>query len=106
MTSDGAGKGASFVTEKFAFQQCAWQSGAVYFQERLAGPCGAGMQLPRDGFLAGSAFAQNQDGNVVVGDFLDLLADGAHGAARRQETGSVIEYFGLTIHVVFGGAAG
>jgi hypothetical protein len=60
----------------------------------------------RNHFLAAAALAQNQDGNVVLGDFLNLLAEGEHRRARGHEDRSVAEHFRRSIEVMVDGNVG
>ena len=85
---DGAGEGAFFVAEDFAFDERFRDGGAVDGDEgpRLARAevvKGAGDQL-----LAGAAFAGDEDGDVGGGDLFDQAEDLAHGLARAADHGA------------------
>ena len=60
-----------FMAEKFAFDQCLRQSRAVDFDERLLCSGALGVKGAGHKFLAGSAFALDEYGDLCLGDSLD-----------------------------------
>ena len=80
----GAGEGAFFVPEQFAFQKRFRDGAAVDGDKR---PLFAGAALVdglRRHFLAGSALAQEKHGGVGRGHFADGVKDAAHGGAGAE----------------------
>ena len=57
----GPGKGPLFVAEQFAFQQRFRQCGTINDHQRLVGSRTLAVQCASNQFLAGAAFALNQD---------------------------------------------
>src|SRR5579864_280196 len=87
-TSEGAG----FIPKKFALQQVRWDRSAVHLEESAM--CARRKlvnQAPKD-FLAGAAFAQQQDRNVDVRDQGGLRADLPHGRTGSDEEHIVTEF--------------
>ena len=72
--ADGAGEGAFFVAEEFAFQEVFGDGGAIDADVILLAAAAQAVEGAGDEFLAGAAFAQDEDGGVGGGDGLDELA--------------------------------
>ena len=62
-----AGERATLVAEELRLEQLGRQRGAVHFHERLVAAQRVRAQRPSDKFLACSAFAANEHGDVGVG---------------------------------------
>ena len=90
---DGTGEGAFFVAEEFAFDERFRHGGAIEGDEGAAGAGAEGVHGPGDEFLAGAAFAGDEDGGFAGGDLFDEGEDLAHGS-------------GLAGHVAEGAVAG
>ena len=80
-----AGEGAFFVAEKFAFDEVFGNGGAIDLDERRAGARALAVKRAGDQFLAGAAFALNEDGGLGAGDFADQLAEVLHGRAAAEQ---------------------
>src|SRR5579862_310165 len=74
----GAGKCAFFMTEKFAFQKCLWNRGAI--DAHVTGPTAATQAVQGAGhqFFAGAALAQNEHSGIGWPKRLNLLAQFAN----------------------------
>ena len=66
------------MAEEFGLQEIFRERAAVDGHERRELPAAVEMQRPRDEFLAGAAFAKDQDGAVGVGDLFDQFEDLVH----------------------------
>src|SRR5205085_9547861 len=77
----GAGEGAFDIAKKLRFQQGFRKGAAVHRNEWLIGARRAGMHGPRHQFLAGAAFASDDNGAVGGGD-------GADGFFQRADAGA------------------
>ena len=75
---DGAGEGALFMAEKFAFQEVFRNGGAVDADVIVLAPLAQTVQGAGDEFLARAAFAQDQNGGVGRAEFCDQLAQLLH----------------------------
>ena len=69
MIAVGAGEGAAAVAEELALEQVARDGGAVERDERLLGAVGEGVDRAGQDFLAGAAFAGQQDADARLGHF-------------------------------------
>ena len=76
--ADGAGEGAFFVAEEFAFQEVLGDGGAIDADVIVLAAAAQAVERAGDQFLAGAAFAQDQDGGVGGGDVSDELAQFVH----------------------------
>src|SRR5215472_7188522 len=88
----GSRESPGFVPEQFALQQIRRNRSAIYLEERAVS---AGRQLvnqPRQHFLAGAAFTEQQNRDVDVGDQRRLRADLAHGRAGGDEEDVVAKF--------------
>ena len=87
-----AGEGAFFVAEEFAFDEVFGDGGAVDLDEGSAGAGALAIEGAGDQFLAGAAFAGDEDGGLGAGDFADRV--GANfpwpGLALQIVTGIVL----------------
>ena len=81
----GTGECTAFVPEQFAFQQVFRNGAAVDGNKRLLGAWPEVMYRPRHGFLAGAAFAQQQDRNVGGCDPLNITAGFQHARAGGDD---------------------
>ena len=93
--ADGAGEGAFFMAEEFAFEEVFGDGGAIDADVIfLAAPAqaveGAGDQL-----LAGAAFAQDEDGGVGGGDALDELAQFDHFGGFADDLLELVNFGGV-----------
>ena len=75
---DRAGERAFFVAEQFAFEQRFGNRGAVDADVIRVAPLAQTVQRAGDEFLAGAAFAENQNARVGWRDGLDQFAQFAH----------------------------
>ena len=66
-----AGKGAAFVSEKFAFKNAFGDAGAVHFYEGLFIPIREFVQQPRDDIFACSGFSGDKNGEIDLGQPAD-----------------------------------
>ena len=80
-----AGEGAAFVAEQFAFQQVFRDGAAVDGDERLFRARTEVVHRLGQRFLAGAAFAQQQDRNVGGGDLFDVAADLQHAGVAGDD---------------------
>ena len=76
MIAVGAGEGAAAVAEELAFEQVAWDGGAVEGDEGLLGSVREVMNGAGEDFLAGAALARNRP----------VAADGDSRSICRQTT--------------------
>src|SRR6185312_3200910 len=84
-----AGERSFFVAEKFAFNKVFRHGGAIHANERRAGARAFEIERAGDQFLAGAAFAMDQNRGVRARDFADELADVFHrGAVPEQFVGA------------------
>jgi hypothetical protein len=91
MRIDGAGKGATFVSEELAFQKAGGHRRAVHLDQISVSAGAELVYRPRNDFLAGAGLSSNQDGCVRARHGLHLVENGAQAAAapydRVQERG-------------------
>ena len=87
---DGAGEGAFFVAEQFAFEQVFGDGGAVDGEERGLGAMAVMIDGAGDEFLAGAAFAGDERGGVRLRDLADELEDLLHRLAAADDAHGVI----------------
>jgi hypothetical protein len=66
-----SGEGATLMAEHLGFEQVVWDGGAVNRHERALAPRRHIVSRVGDYFLAGTAFARNQDSNVGRRDSFD-----------------------------------
>ena len=76
------------MPEQFAFEERRSEGGAIASQERIVASTTELMDRPRDHFLAGTAFARDQDGCIRWRDAFD---EGEHFAHRRTPTDHAFE---------------
>ena len=81
----GSGEGAALVAEEFVFDQAFGDGGAVQCDEGLLAARREMVDGAREEFLAGAAFAEEQNGGVGGGDFLNLLAEFADGGVFAED---------------------
>ena len=82
----GIGERAAFVAKEFALKKIFGNGGAVEVEEGLIGAGATEMDGPGGKFLAGAVFAFDEDGGGVAGgNFVDEIADGAHGGTGADE---------------------
>ena len=81
----GAGEGAAFVAEQFAFQQGFGDGGAVDGDEGRFGAVAVLVDGAGDEFLAGAGLAADEHVDGLGGDAANFLVDGLHGAAVADE---------------------
>ena len=82
---DCAGEGALLVAEQFGFQEMLGDRRAIDRDERPLGAVGAGVDIARQHFLAGSGFAGDHDRGVGACDLLRQLDDLGHGFVAIDE---------------------
>ena len=70
---DRAGKSASLMAEKFAFQQIEWNSSAIQFYEWASAALAQIVNRPRDQFFSCASFSLDKNSGVRRRDLLDLL---------------------------------
>src|ERR1019366_8165592 len=101
----GPGEGSRFVPKQFAFQQIGGYRRAVHFEEGAVGARREFVDQARQHFLAGTAFAEQKDGDVDIGDKRRLRANLLHRRAGRDEEYVVAKFFDLArITLAFGRA--
>ena len=81
----GAGEGAFFVAEEFAFQQGFGKGGAVDRYKRAVVAGAAGVDGPGDQFLAGARLAADEHGEIRAGHLLNGLVDPVHLRALADQ---------------------
>lgn len=81
----GTGEGAAFVAEEFAFEQLWGEGGAVDDDEFGFGSAAEVVEGVGDEFLAGTAFAFDEDGGACGSDLLDAFEDPLHGGGIAEE---------------------
>ena len=86
----GAGEGALFVAEQFAFEKIFGDGGAVDFEERARGAQGMFVDGARDEVLADAAFAAEEDGGVGGRDALDEGENFLHATTFRDDVGVLV----------------
>ena len=74
LLADGAGKRALFMAEELAFEEVFGDGGAVDADVISLAADTEAVEGAGDQFLAGAAFAEDQDGGVGGGDVLDEIA--------------------------------
>jgi hypothetical protein len=84
----GAGDGAFFGAEEFAFDAGGGAGGAVDGDEGAGGAGAIGMDAAGDDLFAGAAFAGDEDGGGGGSDFADEVDDAAHGGVFGDEGGA------------------
>ena len=90
-----AREGSRFVSEQFAFEQVGGHRGAVHFEESAVGARRKFMDQPRQHFLAGTAFTEQEDRDVDVGDERGLGADLLHRRAGSDEEHVVAKFLDI-----------
>ena len=73
------------MAEQDRLDQIGGQGAAVHGHKGLAGAVRGAVQGPRDDFLADTAFAGDQDGNVGLGGSRAHALDQLHGRARSDQ---------------------
>ena len=71
----GAGKGARFMAEEFALDQCRRNRRAIHLDERPVVAPASAMNRSRDHFFSRTGFAENQDRSIGGRDLLRLAQD-------------------------------
>ena len=89
---DGAGEAAFDMAEKFGFDEFFGDGGAIDFDERAFVAEAGGVQRACDEFLAGAAFAVDQNAAVGGSGDGDLLAQRLHGNAVADDLIAVAEF--------------
>src|SRR4029077_16285897 len=85
MRIDGAGKGATFVSEQLAFEKAGGHRRAVHL-DLISVSAGAELVYgPRNDFLAGAGLSGNQDGCVRARHGLHLVEDWAQAPAAPYD---------------------
>ena len=74
----GAGEGSFFVAEEFAFEEGFGDGTAIDGDEGPVFAVAALVDGAGGHFLAGAAFAEDEDGGIGGGDFADGFKDGPH----------------------------
>jgi hypothetical protein len=98
----GAGERAFDVAEEFAFDQRGHERAAVYGDERLVVERSGVMNGARHHFLAGSAFAEDQDGVRTVGGFGNDAIEFLHlRSAAYDAAVTLLRFELLAQHSVF-----
>jgi len=77
--ADGAGEGAALVAEEFGFKKTAGDGGAIHFDEGAIAARTEIVNRAGEKFLAGSGFAEEEDGRTGRGSELHL----GQGALER-----------------------
>jgi len=73
------------MAEEFVFDEIFGDGGAIERDERLIAAIGNVMDGSGEELLAGAAFPEKENGGFGGGDFLQLLADGAHGGGFAHD---------------------
>ena len=84
LLGDGAGEGATFMAEEFAFKERFGEGGAIERDEGARFARAVEVDSAGSKFLAGPAFAQNQDGGIGGRDAFDELINLAHARAAAD----------------------
>jgi hypothetical protein len=92
---DGAGEGAAFVAEEFAFEQAGGDGGAIHFDKGVVVARAEIVNGAGDEFLAGAGFAVNENGGIGGTDgfefFQNFLERGAF-ADDLVEHGGLVDF--------------
>src|SRR5262249_58444172 len=88
--ADGPGEGALFVAEQLALDQSGRQGGTVDRDEGFLLPPAAGMDRPRDEFLAGPRLARDENRGVRSRDAPDAVEDGRQSRALPDDLLAVV----------------
>ncbi len=89
----GSGESALLVAEQFALEQIGGDGRAIDLEEGAVGARRKLVNQASEDFFAGAALAQQEHGNVDIGDQCRLRADLAHLRAGRDEKDVVGEFF-------------
>src|SRR4051812_48294565 len=74
------------MTEEFTFEQSFGNGAAIDRDKRSVFARAASMHGEGDHFLAGAAFAEDEDGSFGTGDFANGIKDPMHGRARAEHS--------------------
>ena len=96
---DGAGEGAFAMAEKLGFEEVFRQGAAIDGDEGGELAAAVEMEGAGDQFLAGAAFAQDEDGAVGVGHALDHLEDVLHLGGIADELVELVFFLELLFEV-------
>src|ERR1700761_8485173 len=80
----GAGKGALFVAKQLGFEQRVRNGGTADLDQSTAGSHGEGMQKPHAYLLASATLALDEDGDIGLGNPLQLISDRLHGGGFSE----------------------
>ena len=81
----GAGEGAAFVTEEFAFEELFGDGGAIDSEERLGAAIRVVINGAGDKFFAGAAFAGDESGGIGGGQLTDNFEHLLHALATAND---------------------
>ena len=84
---NGAGKGATGVSEQFALDERVGKGATVHGDERSTRPAGRVVQRSREALLADPALAGDEDRRIEGRDPLGQCQDLTHGRTRRHRAG-------------------
>ena len=82
---DGAGEGASLMSEEFAFQQSGWDGRAVQFHEGTGMPRAQVMQRARNQFFSRPGLAIDQDRGIGGSNGFDLPQERAQRSTSADD---------------------
>ena len=88
--AERAGEGAFLMAEQFGLQEVLGDRGAIDGDERLLGALRARMNIARQHFLAGAAFAGDQHRGVRAGDLLGEFHHRGHGVVAIDHFAVVV----------------
>lgn len=90
LVGDSAGEGALTMAEEFGFEEVFGEGGAIDGDEGGVVAAGIVVEGSGDEFLAGAAFAEDEDGGVGIGDAFDHAEDVLHALAGADDLGEAV----------------
>lgn len=90
LVGDRAGEGALAMAEEFGFEEVFGEGGAIDGDEGGVVAAGIVVEGAGDEFLAGAAFAEDEDGGFGIGDAFDHAEDVLHALAGADDLGEAV----------------
>ncbi len=90
LVGDRTGEGALAMAEEFGFEEVFGEGGTVDGDEGGVVAAGIVVEGAGDEFLAGAAFAEDEDGGVGIGDAFDHAEDVLHALAGADDLGEAV----------------
>ena len=96
----GSGEGSAFAAKQLGLDEIFRERGAVEADVGFGGSGAERDDGPGNEFLAGTAFAADEDIHAAVCDLLDRVIDTAHGFAGADKVLEAAALLGVTPHLV------